>query len=170
MDNEVPSAARAAKGSPIVVQFAAGKENNLQQKSTRSNPALADAACGMIPLIGTIVAVGPVELDLYDTTYQYIVIRKEDGTCRDFAEVHAIPALSGLMRPDTAGTFLFLDDPDECRVLFVYREDGVRAVDYDAVYVYLDRVVGLPFGHPATTGEAQANGLNGYLRRETTEK
>jgi hypothetical protein len=127
----------------------------LHQDSTRSNLAFADAACGMIPLIGTIVAVGPVELAPYDTTYQYVVIRKEDGTCRDFADVHAIPALSGLMRPDTAGTFLFLDEPDECRVLFVYREDGVRAVDYDAVYVYLDRIVGLPFGHPATFGAAR---------------
>jgi hypothetical protein len=102
----------------------------------------------MIPLIGTIVAVGPVELAPCDTTYQYIVIRKEDGTCRDFAEVHAIPALSGLMQRDAGGTFLFLEGPDECRLLFIYRDDGAREVDYDAVHAYLDEAVGLPFDHP----------------------
>jgi len=102
--------------------------------------------CAVTPLIGTIVAVGPVELGPDDdTTYQYVVIRKEDGTCRDFAAVHAISALSGLVQRDVGGTFLLLDEPNECRLLFFYRDDGARAVDYDAVHAYLDRTVGLPF-------------------------
>jgi hypothetical protein len=94
---------------------------------------------GMIPVIGTIVAVGPVELADHDTTYRCIVIRKEDGTVRDFAMVHAIPEVSGLVERDAAGTFLFLDGPDECRLSFVYRADGARAVDFDAVHAYFDQ-------------------------------
>lgn len=99
----------------------------------------------MIPIIGIIVAVGPIEFAPEDAIYQYIVIRKEDGTCRDFAAVYAIPALAGLIERDAAGTFVFLDEPNECRLLFFYRDDGARAVDYDAVHAYLDRAAGLPF-------------------------
>jgi hypothetical protein len=68
----------------------------------------------------------------------YNVIRKEDGTCRDFAEVCAIPALSAIVQRDASGTFVFLDAPDECRLSFVYRDDGARAVDYEAVHFYFD--------------------------------
>jgi hypothetical protein len=52
---------------------------------------------------------------------------------------HAIPAVSGLIQRDAAGTFLFLDAPDECRLSFVYRDAGARQVDYDAVHAYFDR-------------------------------
>src|ERR1700731_2527871 len=45
--------------------------------------------CELVPVNGTVVAVGPVELAPYDTTYQYVVIRQEDGTVRDFAPVQA---------------------------------------------------------------------------------
>jgi hypothetical protein len=94
--------------------------------------------CGMIPVVGTVVAVGPVELAPDDTTYRYVVIRKEGGTCRDFADVCAIPPLSGLVQRDAGGTFVFLDGSDECRLSFVYRDDGARGVDYEAVHFYFD--------------------------------
>jgi formylglycine-generating enzyme required for sulfatase activity len=59
------------------------------------SPAMAHIAISrmseMVPLSGTVVAVGPVELAPDDTTYQYVVIRQEDGTVRDFAAVQAIP-------------------------------------------------------------------------------
>jgi hypothetical protein len=95
--------------------------------------------CGMVPVIGTLVEVGRVELAPYDTTYRSVVIRQEDGTFRDFATVHAIPELSGLVQHDASGTFPFWNSPTECRLAFVYRDDGPRAVDFDAVRVYLER-------------------------------
>lgn len=102
-------------------------------------------ACEMIPVIGTIVAVGPVELAPYDTMYRYIVIEKEDGSVRTFGTVHAIPEVSGLVQPDAAGTFLFWDGPTECRLSFIYRGDGARAIDFDAVLLYFDGAA-----HPLT--------------------
>jgi hypothetical protein len=100
--------------------------------------AAMSSDCEMVPVIGTVAIVGPVELAESDTTYRYLVIREKDGTCRDFAAVHAIPALSGLIQRDAAGTFLFLDGPKECRLLFVYRHDGARECDFDAMHWYLD--------------------------------
>jgi hypothetical protein len=96
--------------------------------------------CELVPLSGTVVAVGPVELDLYDTTYQYVVIRQEDGTVRDFAAVHAIPEVSGLVERNAGGTFLFWDGPDGCRLSFFYRDDGARAVDFDAMREFLEPI------------------------------
>ena len=96
--------------------------------------------CELVPLSGTVVAVGPVELDLYDTTYQYVVIRQEDGTVRDFAAVQAIPEVSGLVERDAGGIFLFWDGPDGCRLSFFYRDDGARAVDFDAMREFLETI------------------------------
>jgi hypothetical protein len=93
----------------------------------------------MVPILGTVVAIGPVELAPYDTTYPYVAIQQEDGTLRRFSTVHAIPELSGLIQPDAAGTFLFWDGPTECRLAFVYRDDGARAVDFDAVRAFLEQ-------------------------------
>jgi hypothetical protein len=100
---------------------------------------LAGMACEMVPIIGTVIAVGPVELAPYDTTYRYIVLEKEDGSVRTFGTVHAIPEVSGLVQADAAGSFLFLDGADECRLSFVYRDDGARAVDFEALHVYFDQ-------------------------------
>jgi hypothetical protein len=96
--------------------------------------------CEMVPVNGTVVAVGPVELAPYDTTYQYVVIRQEDGTVRDFAPVHAIPEVSGLVERNAGGSFLFWDRPDGCRLSFFYRDDGARAVDFDAILLFLDTI------------------------------
>lgn len=104
----------------------------------RSNPTVASVTCGIIPVIGTVVAVGPVELAPDDTTYSYVVIEKEDGTVRDFAMVHAIHPVSGLVEHDAAGMFVFLDGPDECRLVFVYRDTGARHADCEALNFYFD--------------------------------
>ena len=103
-----------------------------------SKPTVASLTCGIIPLIGTVVAVGPVELAPDDTTYSYVVIEKEDGTVRGFAMVHAIHAVSGLVERDAAGTFVFLDSLDECRLVFVYRDTGARHADCEALNFYFD--------------------------------
>lgn len=96
-------------------------------------------ACEMVPIIGTVVAVGPVELAPYDTMYRYVVLEKEDGMVRTFATVQAIPEVSALVQADAAGTFLFLDGPEECRLSFVYRDDGARAADFEALHQYFDQ-------------------------------
>src|ERR1043166_20163 len=103
----------------------------------RSSYAAA-MACQLIPIVGTVVAVGPVELAPHDTTYSYVVIEKEDGTVRNFMMVHAIYEVSGLVERDTAGTFVFLDGPDECRLVFVYRDTGARHADCEALNFYFD--------------------------------
>jgi hypothetical protein len=102
--------------------------------------------CEMVPINGTVVAVGPVELAPYDTTYQYVVIRQEDGTVRDFAAVQAIPEVSGLVERNAGGTFLFWDGPDGCRLSFFYRADGARAVDFDAMREFLETIGEPPKG------------------------
>jgi hypothetical protein len=96
----------------------------------------------MVPIIGKVVAVGPVELAPDDTTYRYVTIEKEDGTARHFATVHAIPPLSGLVERGAAGTFVFLAGPDECRLCFVYRDTGAQHADCEAMHVYFDEQAG----------------------------
>jgi hypothetical protein len=96
-------------------------------------------ACGMVPVTGTVVEVGPVKLAPYDTTYQYVAIRDETGALRKFTTVRAVPELSGLVERDAIGIFLFWDGPTECRLCFVYRADGPRDVDFEAVREYLEQ-------------------------------
>jgi hypothetical protein len=86
------------------------------------------------------VAVGPVELAPYNRTYESVIIRDEAGALRDFARVRAVPEVSGLVQADASGTFLFWSGPTECRLAFVYRDDGARAVDFDAVREYFEQV------------------------------
>jgi hypothetical protein len=93
----------------------------------------------LVPVIGTVVAVGPLELDPHDTRYRYVVIEREDGTAQHFAPVHALPELSGLVRPDANAAFIFLKGPDGWRLCFIYSDDGPRAVDFDAVRGYLEQ-------------------------------
>src|SRR5215471_5785267 len=99
---------------------------------------LSGMACGLVPVIGTVVAVGPEELAPYDTTYSYVVIEKENGTVRNFATVHAIYGVAGLVERDATETFVFLDAPDECRLVFVYRDTGARHADCEALQFYFD--------------------------------
>ena len=40
--------------------------------------------CDLLPVVGTVVVAGPVELDVHDTIYAYVVIEEKDGTMRDF--------------------------------------------------------------------------------------
>jgi hypothetical protein len=87
----------------------------------------------MVPIIGTVVVVGPVELAPDDTTYESVVIRDEAGTLRKFTMIRAVPEVSGLVQCDASGIFLFWRGPTECRLVFVYRDDGARAVDFDAM-------------------------------------
>jgi hypothetical protein len=100
---------------------------------------LAGMASEIVPIVGKVVAVGPVELAPDDTTYRYITLEKEDGTARHFAMVRAIHEVSGLIETNAAGTFVFLDGPDECRLIFVYRDTGARHADCEALNFYFDQ-------------------------------
>jgi hypothetical protein len=95
-------------------------------------------SCGMVPISGTVVEVGPVELAPDDTTYQYVAIRTEAGALREFTTVHAVPEVSGLVERDHDGTFLFWNTPQGWRLVFYYRGDGARGVDCEALHLYLD--------------------------------
>lgn len=90
----------------------------------------------MVPVIGTVVEVGPEEAGPEDTTFSHILIRQEDGQLREFAKVHALYEVAGLVEPEGGGTFVFLERADECRLAFVYRDSGARAVDFDAILFY----------------------------------
>jgi hypothetical protein len=93
----------------------------------------------MVPIVGTVTVVGAVELAPHDTTYESVVIRDEAGALREFTTVRAVPEVSGLIQPNASGTFLFLGGLTECRLSFVYRADGARAVDFEAVREYLEQ-------------------------------
>jgi hypothetical protein len=40
-----------------------------------------------------------VVLDTHDTSYESVVIRREDGGFQEFEDLHAIPELSGFVQP-----------------------------------------------------------------------
>src|SRR4029077_16980679 len=89
-------------------------------------------------ITGTVVEVAPVVLDTHDTSYESVVIRREDGGFQEFEDLHAIPELSGFVQPKASGTFLFLSMPNGWRLAFFYSDDGPRAVDFDAMREHLE--------------------------------
>jgi hypothetical protein len=93
---------------------------------------------GIVPITGTIVEVAPDVCDVQDVIYPLVVIRKEDGTFQEFAPVHAIYEVAGLIEANAAGHFIFWRRPNEWRLAFCYRHNGARAVDFDAVREYLE--------------------------------
>ena len=94
-------------------------------------------ASEIVPVIGKIVAVSPsVEGD--DATFQYVAIEDESGALRSFATVCALPELAGFLQQDASGAFIFLNQPDGCRLCFAYSDHGPRGVDFDAVRGYLE--------------------------------
>jgi hypothetical protein len=95
--------------------------------------------CGMLPVIGTIVAIGPTAADDGDTTYQHLAIREKGGRMRHFTIVRAIADLAALIEPHAIGIFLFWEQElGERRLCYVYRADGPRQVDFEAVRAYLE--------------------------------
>jgi len=93
----------------------------------------------IVPVIGKVVAVSSaVEGD--DTTFQYVTIEREDGSARHFAPVCALPELAGFLQQDASGAYVFLNEPNGCRLCFAYSDDGPRGVDFDAVRGYLEQI------------------------------
>ena len=92
----------------------------------------------LVPINGTVVEVGPDENGLSDVTFAHVLIRQEDGKLREFATVYAIYEVAGLVEPKGTGTFVFSDGPTECRLAFVFRDTGARAVDSEALYHHFE--------------------------------
>ena len=96
--------------------------------------------CRMFAVIGTVTMVGPVTVDDGDTTYQHLVIREKGGRIRHLTIVRAVAELAALIEQHAIGIFLFWEqEPGERRLCYVYRADGPRQVDFQAVREYLER-------------------------------
>jgi hypothetical protein len=67
---------------------------------------------------------------------------EQGGRLRDFTMVHAVPGLSELVELNTIGVFVFFDTVEECRLWCVYRADGPKVVDFDALSLTLANLGG----------------------------
>jgi hypothetical protein len=96
----------------------------------------------MLPVTGTIVAVGPATTADGETTFQYLAIRERGGgPPLHLTIVRANAEIAPLIEPHAIGVFLFRHEPGERRLCFVYRADGLRQVDFEEVRAYLERTV-----------------------------
>jgi len=93
----------------------------------------------IVPITGTVVEVEP-DVCGDDAMFPRVVIRKEDGTFREFAPVHAVYEVAGLIEAKADGHFIFWKRPTEWWLAFCYRHSNARAVDFDAVREYLEGV------------------------------
>jgi hypothetical protein len=90
----------------------------------------------MVSVVGTVDAVGPVELGPDDTTYLYIVIRQRGDEQHHFTTVSARPGVSQLVEREVTGLFVFWKTADECRLWCVVCDDGRQAVDFAALRAF----------------------------------
>jgi hypothetical protein len=101
-------------------------------------------SCPIIPVIGTITAVGPNNLDKGHVLYRYIDICEKGGRTRRMRIVHAVEALASLIEQHAIGTFLFWEHQGERWLWCVDRADGPKQVDFEAVRAYVQQ-----YGHRA---------------------
>jgi hypothetical protein len=95
--------------------------------------------CPLVSVVGTVDAVGPVELGPDDTTYPYLVIRQRDCTQRHFTTVSARPGVSQLVEREASGLFVLWKTTDECRLWCVVCDDGRQAADFASLRAWLTR-------------------------------
>jgi hypothetical protein len=96
-------------------------------------------SCSIIPVIGTITAVGPNTLDKGGVLYRYIEISEKGGKVRRLTIVRAIEGLAALIEKDVIGLFLFWERQGERRLWCVDRADGPRQVDFEAIRAYVQQ-------------------------------
>jgi hypothetical protein len=88
----------------------------------------------LVSIVGTVDAVGPVELGADgDTSYLYVVLRERNDKQHHFTAVHAQEGVSQLVERETSGLLVFWDTKEECRLWCVVCEDGRQAVDFEAL-------------------------------------
>jgi hypothetical protein len=96
-------------------------------------------SCPIIPVIGTITAIGPNDLDKGGVLYRYIDISEQGGGVRRLTIVRAVEELASLVEKDAVGTFLFSERQGERRLWCVDRADGPKQVDFDAMRAYVQQ-------------------------------
>jgi hypothetical protein len=95
--------------------------------------------CPLFPIVGTITAVGPNMLDKGGVLFRYIDIREKGGRVRRLTIVRAVEALASLIERHAIGIFLFWERQGERWLWCVYRADGPRAVDFEAIRAYVQQ-------------------------------
>jgi hypothetical protein len=96
-------------------------------------------SCPIIPIIGTITAIGPNNLDKGGVLYRYIDICERGGRTRRLTIVRAVEALASLIEKHAIGIFLFWERQGERRLWCVDRADGPQRVDFEAIRSYVQQ-------------------------------
>ena len=96
-------------------------------------------SCPIIPIIGTITAIGPNNLDKGGVLYRYIDIREKGGQVRRLTIVRAVQALAELIEKHAIGVFLFWERQGERRLWCVDRADGPQQVDFEAMRAFVQQ-------------------------------
>jgi hypothetical protein len=96
-------------------------------------------SCPIIPVIGTITAIGPNNLDKGAVLYRYIEISELGGRVRRLTIVRAVEALASLIEQHAIGMFLFWEREGERRLWCVDRADGPQQVDFEAIRAYVQQ-------------------------------
>src|SRR3984893_13496740 len=96
-------------------------------------------SCPIFPVIGTITAVGPNNLDKGGVLYRYIEISEKGGRVRRLTIVRAVEALAALIERHAIGLFFFWERQGERRLWCVDRADGPQQVDFEAIRAYVQQ-------------------------------
>jgi len=99
-------------------------------------------SCPIIPVIGTITAIGPNNLDKGGVLYRYIEICEKGGRIRRLTIVRAVEALASLVEQHAIGMFLFWERQGERLLWCVDRADGPKQVDFEAMRAYVQQRTG----------------------------
>lgn len=96
-------------------------------------------SCPIIPIIGTITAIGPNNLDKGGVLYRYIEICEKGGRTRRLTIVRAVEALATLIEKHAIGMFLFWECQGERCLWCVDRADGLQRVDFEVIRAYVQQ-------------------------------
>jgi hypothetical protein len=96
-------------------------------------------SCSIIPVIGTITAIGPNNLDKGRVLYRYIEICEKGGRTRRLTIVRAVEVLASLIEQHAIGMFLFWERQGERWLWCVDRADGPKQVDFEAMRAYVQQ-------------------------------
>lgn len=96
-------------------------------------------SCPVLPIVGTVTAVGPSRLDKAGVLYRYIEFSEHGGRARRLTIVRAVEALAALIEQHAIGIFLFWERGGERRLWCVDRADGPLRVDFDAIRAYVQQ-------------------------------
>jgi hypothetical protein len=96
-------------------------------------------SCRILPVIGTITAIGPNDLDKGVVLYRYIEICEKGGRARRLTIVRAVETLAALIEKHAIGIFVFWEREGERLLWCVDRADGPKQVDFEAIRAYVQQ-------------------------------